>query len=601
MGDMSTSESTSRDGADGAAEGSAPKRRRLSRKQARPAAFVLVSEGPEVRNTGADREPGAPLISQSVQGSAELSKQFLNKYNYWWKRKTKHSLRTPRYKMEIWRRYALREKSPEEKVALVGRFVAENPRESCLAEAYLMWVNRPKQPVGKGVYSLLLTWMPEFGIVWSPEAQESSAPGPEGTPGAREPRMTPERPIGSRRPPSCRVGPEYPVGCPQRSSLEGLEGEGRKGVTMADFHFEKNVREVEKLAAFLRGVPRVAEAWAHFQAQVQEWTSRLVGHFKGSWCFEVCPKAWECDGTIRLHAHLALIFSSKQRCPEHSDFLWAGSAPHDRKADPQGRVRNMFASLYYLHESKASCVFSDTTAAPHVAYPVSASWIWASLEGGKTSYEAARAELGRIPNGIVRNLQNLESWRQLRIEASVREYRQWRARHSDEQKKPWRYYDQIARWLGQYEKILDRYHFLVLDGPSQVGKTAYCRELAPEGGLLEVSLAGGAAIDLKAYDPSSHEVILFDEAEPQQIVDAKKLIQAGPGDVALQTSKTNCHSYSVCVAGKKFVVCSNVWEARLRRLASEDADWLRDNSYLVKIQGPMWHTAPMESLPTTQP
>ena len=84
-------------------------------------------------------------------------------------------------------------------------------------------------------------------------------------------------------------------------------------------------------------------------------------------------------------------------------------------------------------------------------------------------------------------------------------------------------------------------------------------------------------------------------------MDAKKLIQAGPGDEAMQTSATNCYTYSVGVAGRKFVLCSNVWEARLRRLVSGDATWLRDNSYVVKIDGPMWHSAPMDSLPMTLP
>ena len=91
-----------------------------------------------------------------------------------------------------------------------------------------------------------------------------------------------------------------------------------------------------------------------------------------------------------------------------------------------------------------------------------------------------------------------------------------------------------------------------------------------------------------------HSLILFDEADPQQILDQKKLFHAGPMPVQLQTSTTNCHAYSAYVGGKMMVVCSKIWAERMVRLSPADVEWLQRNSVYVHVTQPMWVQSPHE-------
>ena len=145
---------------------------------------------------------------------------------------------------------------------------------------------------------------------------------------------------------------------------------------------------------------------------------------------------------------------------------------------------------------------------------------------------------------------------------------------------------------------ISRYGFLVLDGPSCMGKTQFARSLAQTSkGVLEISMAGSAKVDLKLYDPLVHEVLLFDECDPHTVLEKKKLFQAGGACISMQTSATNIMAFTVCVAQKKFVVCSNNWWSATLKLAWEDAEWLRANSFYVHVKEPMWEEASVESLP----
>ncbi len=139
---------------------------------------------------------------------------------------------------------------------------------------------------------------------------------------------------------------------------------------------------------------------------------------------------------------------------------------------------------------------------------------------------------------------------------------------------------------------MNRYNFLVLDGASRVGKTAYARHIAGASRTLDISMSGGGALDMGSYDPMRHDVVIVDEADPQTILDHKKLFQAGPSDVALQTSATNCHSLVVNVAGKMIIVCSNVWASRLNQLPYEGAMWIRANQFYQRLRNVMWVTDP---------
>jgi hypothetical protein len=151
--------------------------------------------------------------------------------------------------------------------------------------------------------------------------------------------------------------------------------------------------------------------------------------------------------------------------------------------------------------------------------------------------------------------------------------------------------------LEQYRAPQARFKFLVLDGPSRMGKTLFARSLCADGDVLELNMAGGAQADLRAYDILKHELLLFDECAPSQVLQNKKLFQAGASMIQMGTSTTNVYAFQVYVAGKKFVVSSNVWCQELSRCTVADAQWLQENSVLVKVDRPLWEEHPEEFLP----
>ena len=134
-----------------------------------------------------------------------------------------------------------------------------------------------------------------------------------------------------------------------------------------------------------------------------------------------------------------------------------------------------------------------------------------------------------------------------------------------------------------------RYKFLVLSGPSKVGKTAFARTLCERGlETLEVNCASGAEPDLRAHRLSKHGLILFDEIEAQQVAARRKLFQAQATAVQLGCNATNCHNYDVFVWRKRLVLCSHNWEASLSQLPVADQSWVNANSIVLTVTSPMW-------------
>lgn len=305
------------------------------------------------------------------------------------------------------------------------------------------------------------------------------------------------------------------------------------------------------------------------------------------------------SGTIRVHAHAVFDFTRKVKL-NLGRFSFREGLPHVTEGMGPiafARGRNRTAALYYLQAPKVSCIFQGGSHVPFEDYGVQPHNIFMLAQSNKMLFQDARRELAKIPLGIARNIEHLERWHRERCAEKQREYQEWHQRQLQHERRPWRRLPLVEVWLLQYRQSLSRYRFLVLDGPSRMGKTQYARALCREGGVLELNMAGGAQADLREFDPLQHELLLFDECTPQQVLQNKKLFQAGPAMVQMGTSTTNMYAFAVYVAGMKFVVSSNVWAQELRRLTVADAEWIMQNSYLVHVEQPLWIEASEEFLP----
>jgi hypothetical protein len=161
-------------------------------------------------------------------------------------------------------------------------------------------------------------------------------------------------------------------------------------------------------------------------------------------------------------------------------------------------------------------------------------------------------------------------------------------------KRPRVYLERVEKeFLPQFaDMTLSRRKFLILEGPSCVGKTEYARGLVPcPTQVLELNCVNQKQfVDLRALSPGLHKLLLWDEAEPSLILNNKKLIQGQAVEVQMGMSSTSCHGYSVFPWGLLMVVCSNNWSWHTRQLPQEDASWLAANSIHLQVATPLWQS-----------
>ena len=94
---------------------------------------------------------------------------------------------------------------------------------------------------------------------------------------------------------------------------------------------------------------------------------------------------------------------------------------------------------------------------------------------------------------------------------------------------------------------------------------------------------------MRDFDRDLHEIICFDEASADMVIQNKKVFQAGLDICKLATSATNVNAYSVLMHRKKLVVCSNKWMKQVNAMTSvEDKEWLFDNSVYVYIDSKLY-------------
>ena len=151
-----------------------------------------------------------------------------------------------------------------------------------------------------------------------------------------------------------------------------------------------------------------------------------------------------------------------------------------------------------------------------------------------------------------------------------------------------RFLPELHQWRCQYnpEKPLDRYKFLILEGPSKVGKTRFVQSSLvrkPDEALI-LDCADAVVPALKGnFFRSKHTLVMFDEAHAEMVIRCKKLFQASVNKVTYGSSPTNQYVHSVWLHGIRLVIGSNVWADEVLALPKRDRQWIEDNSVYVYV------------------
>jgi hypothetical protein len=361
----------------------------------------------------------------------------------------------------------------------------------------------------------------------------------------------------------------------------------------------EDFERINTVVLALRRTPAVQKLWADFRTHA----ANLAGVLQPEmWAcaLEVCCETLFNEATVRLHCHFAarrrVAADGEAECGDLQRagmgvLEFQGSQPHASMASIGQRARGMAAPhMYYLTAPKVGAVFAETTARPFAEFPVNPAWVTLLVQQGKMPPDVGREQLVYTGANLTRRLADYDKWsREVRLV-------QHRAARSDldaqlaSQLRPFRRIPEVDAWWNRYSRgAHDRKPFLVLEGPSRVGKTAFARALSGEpNATLELNCANVKALQLTMFQPGVHRVMLWDELAASLVVAEKKVFQAPNVAVDLGVTNTCQYVYWVDLSATVHIICSNRWSGQVAQLDPEDRQWVEANQTLVAVTEPLW-------------
>ena len=371
-----------------------------------------------------------------------------------------------------------------------------------------------------------------------------------------------------------------------------LPAESLSEATRIEQSLPPGLLTVDSLVAYLRTEPTAIRLWGRVIEHGKR-CKTLAAADDVAVCLEVCPETYELQKKIRLHVHMFCKSSGPPLCVRHMSFFSFEGCQSHASGQIGGlattKGRSSWGGFFYCClKDKKGTVFTEATKAPFTKFLVNPAWIMSLVQASKLASGAARELLVRCVNAS-RHLKELELHEMELEKEAVREAMAEAERLLSTRLKKQKCYEQAQAFLDQFQEPMHRYKFLVLSGPSKVGKTAFARSLCEPGfEALEVNCASGDEPNLRAYRLRLHGVIIFDEIVAGQVASQRKLFQAQSAPVQLGCSATNCHSYDVFVWRKRLVLASNNWHSSLNTLCPADQDWIHANSIVMDVEEAMW-------------
>jgi hypothetical protein len=147
----------------------------------------------------------------------------------------------------------------------------------------------------------------------------------------------------------------------------------------------------------------------------------------------------------------------------------------------------------------------------------------------------------------------------------------------------------VQLWMQSFDEDKMRYMFLVLKGPSRLGKTAYACSLSSWAeATLELNCMNTDYPNLREFVDGTHEVIVFDECSAKLVLLNRKLFQSSPSWIQMASSATNVYGHSVFVHKVRLIVCTNTWDEDLQKASPVDRAWLLANAVVVHVETKLW-------------
>ena len=352
---------------------------------------------------------------------------------------------------------------------------------------------------------------------------------------------------------------------------------------------------IDALALLLREHPTVQKLARDLETLGVDTCNRLhTPHWSMS--VEVCAKTLQ-KRILRVHGHLWVTLKRQTVLLEQFKLPGTAFLPYvnwnviqfmegrTTRSAQAGHSGNLYTCI-----DKIGGITKASTLEPWSDYPVRDIWITNLYAANKISYQTARQGYVNTVHRVGYNLNSLdmvhkEKQTRLLQEKVLRIEKEIRASF-----RPWKRIDVVLAWQAQYESLLPRYDFLVLDGDSKFGKTWYALSLNGVGRTLYVDCTSGYP-NLKDFDNALYDAILLDEITPKCAISIKKAVQASNELVTLGSSPTMCNAYKLHLHRVQIICCSNVWSSDMKKLNKTDQQWLVRNARYLKVSEALWQEA----------
>ena len=262
---------------------------------------------------------------------------------------------------------------------------------------------------------------------------------------------------------------------------------------------------------------------------------------------EICSGTWSSQSIVRVHFH-AWIQKRSNSALQLDDLSWEDSSPYVNQSaleffGGKGSRSAMasFSGAFYLQVDKLGTVRQHGTLSPFTGYHVKDYWITTMLSSQKITFDTARL---LYVQGVVRaesNLRQLEYVQKMFWDIQADREKEACEAEILKSEVEFKSIPEVETWKLQFACVKSRYKFLVLDGPSQTGKTRFAYSLSPPPTLEMSSHANlqsssraaqrkfvyyadcsGGLPDLRNFRRRQHKLMVLDELHPKNAVLLKK-------------------------------------------------------------------------------
>ena len=278
-------------------------------------------------------------------------------------------------------------------------------------------------------------------------------------------------------------------------------------------------------------------------------------------------------------------------------WTFEGSRPLVRfnTAKGQNSKKSIDFGHYYCQCPKIGRLCSKTTYPKYEAFAVMQKWVIGLWQRRKLTHDAARKEIIDARGHTASYLKEIDTVEALEDSRAIDFEKTLIDAELSGAFKPFRFVPEVCLWRLQYGRDTiygvwgkdSRFKFLVLTGPSCMGKTQYGKSLFGVDKTLVVPCQGVTNPCLQEFKRKKHKAILFDEISSECIHNNKAIFQANNDKVILGQRPTMRDCYSVFLYGVALIVCCNDWLEDVKRGSLEE-DWLVTNSIVYECTEKMW-------------